>query len=81
MTVVLLGVMSFLYLGKQKPKQVGEDPSDPRVQLVKMPIAGIDSVRSFQGLETLDILISGTVVPFRQITLASAIAGRVQFKS
>ena len=81
MTVVLLGVMSFLYLGKQKPKQVGEDPSDPRVQLVKMPIAGIDSVRSFQGLETLDILISGTVVPFRQITLASEIAGRVQFKS
>jgi multidrug efflux pump subunit AcrA (membrane-fusion protein) len=79
--IALLGVTSFLYLGKQKPNQVGEDPSDPRVQLVKMPIASIDSVRPFEGLESLDISLSGTVVPFRQITLGSEIAGRVQFKS
>lgn len=79
--VTVLGIGSFLLLGKQAPKQVGDDPSDPRVQLVKMPIANVDAIRPFAGLETLDITVSGTVVPFRQITLASEIAGRVLFKS
>lgn len=79
--VTVLGISSFLLLGKQAPKQVGDDPSDPRVQLVKMPIANVDAIRPFSGLETLDITVSGTVVPFRQITLASEIAGRVLFKS
>jgi multidrug efflux pump subunit AcrA (membrane-fusion protein) len=79
--IAVLGIGAFLILGEQKPKQVAEDPSDPRVQLVKMPIASVDSIRPFEGQETLDISISGTVVPFRQITLASEIAGRVLFKS
>lgn len=79
--VVALGIGSFLLLGRQTPKQVSDDPSDPRVQLVKMPIANVDVIRPFSGNETLDIAISGTVVPFRQITLASEIAGRVLFKS
>jgi multidrug efflux pump subunit AcrA (membrane-fusion protein) len=79
--IATLGIAGFMVLGQQKPKQVVEDPSDPRVQLVKMPIASVDSIRPFRGLETLDISVSGTVVPFRQITLASEIAGRVSFKS
>jgi len=79
--VVVLGIGGFLLLGKQAAKQVADDPSDPRVQLVKMPIANVDAIRPFAGLETLDITVSGTVVPFRQITLASEIAGRVLFKS
>jgi multidrug efflux pump subunit AcrA (membrane-fusion protein) len=79
--VTVIGVASFMLLGTQKPKQVSEDPSDPRVQLVKMPIADVDTIRPFTGLETLDIAVSGTVVPYRQITLASEISGRVAFKS
>lgn len=79
--VTVIGIAVFLLLGKQKPKEVSEDPSDPRVQLVKMSIADVDTIRPFAGLETLDIAVSGTVVPYRQITLASEIAGRVLFKS
>jgi len=81
LAVLVLGLGSFLLLGKQQPRQVIEDPSDPRVQLIKMPIVSIDTIRPFQGIETLDVRVSGTVVPYRQITLASEVAGRILYKS
>jgi len=79
--IATLGVLAFLGLGKQTPKQVGSDPSDPRVILTKMPMVNVDSLKSFEGIETLDIDLSGTVVPFRQVTIGAEVAGRVVFKS
>jgi multidrug efflux pump subunit AcrA (membrane-fusion protein) len=79
--IAALGVAAFLWLGEQTPKQISEDPTDPRVQLVKMPIVSVDTIRPFHGQETLDVTVSGTVVPYRQITMAAEVAGRVLFKS
>jgi biotin carboxyl carrier protein len=58
--IATLGVLAFLGLGKQTPKQVGTDPSDPRVILTKMPMVDVDTMEKFQGIETLDIDLSGT---------------------
>jgi multidrug efflux pump subunit AcrA (membrane-fusion protein) len=79
--IVALGVMVFKWLGVQAPKQVGSDPSDPRVVISKMPMVTIDRMQEYQGIETLDIDLSGTVVPFRQVTIGAEVAGRVVFKS
>jgi multidrug efflux pump subunit AcrA (membrane-fusion protein) len=79
--VALAGVAIFQKLGVQKPEQVAEDPSDPRVYLSRLPIVSTESVAAFQGLETLDIQLSGTVVPYRQLTIAAEVAGRVIYKS
>lgn len=79
--VALAGVAIFQKLGIQKPEQVAEDPSDPRVYLSRLPIVSTESVAAFQGLETLDIQLSGTVVPYRQLTIAAEVAGRVIYKS
>ncbi|MFM7926298.1 MAG: hemolysin D, partial [Pirellula sp.] len=79
--ILILGVLAFLGLGKQTPKQVGNDSSDPRVILAKMPMVNVDSMESFEGIETLDIDLSGTVVPFRQVTIGAEVAGRVVYKS
>ncbi len=81
-TIVLtLGVGAVLVLGTQKPNQIIEDLSDPRIQLMKMPIVSVDTIQPYEGLESLDVELSGTVVPYRQITLAAEIAGRVLYKS
>ena len=79
--LVGLGVWLYLALGMQKPKQVNQDAANPRVVLSKLPIISVDSVRAFEGIPTLDINLSGTVVPFRQINLAAEVAGRVVYKS
>ncbi|MEI6525166.1 MAG: HlyD family efflux transporter periplasmic adaptor subunit [Planctomycetota bacterium] len=81
LAIAAAGVFVFLSLGKQTPKQVGSDPSDPREILTKMPMVNIDTTRDFRGIETLDIDLSGTVVPFRQVTIAAEVPGRVVFKS
>ncbi|MFN7629633.1 MAG: efflux RND transporter periplasmic adaptor subunit, partial [Pirellula sp.] len=79
--IVGLGVWIYLALGTQKPKQVNQDAANPRVVLSKLPIISVDSVKAFEGIPTLDINLSGTVVPFRQINLAAEVAGKVIYKS
>lgn len=79
--IVALGVLVFLGLGKQVPKQVDSDPADPWVKLTKMPMVNVESMEEFRGIETLDIDLSGTVVPFRQVTIGAEVPGRVVFKS
>ncbi|MBM3963999.1 MAG: hypothetical protein FJ308_02880 [Planctomycetes bacterium] len=79
--IVGLGVWIYLALGTQKPKQVNQDTANPRVVLSKLPIISVGSVMAFEGIPTLDINLSGTVVPFRQINLAAEVAGRVLYKS
>jgi multidrug efflux pump subunit AcrA (membrane-fusion protein) len=75
------GVGIYLGLGQQAPKQVANDLSDPRVVLTRMPMVNVDTLKRFEGIETLDVELSGTVVPFRQVTIGAEVPGRVVFKS
>jgi multidrug efflux pump subunit AcrA (membrane-fusion protein) len=76
-----LGFGAFAAMGKQKPKQAASEGTDTVSKLRKLPIVSVGKVEGTQTLKTLDLSISGTVVPFRQINLAVEIAGRVRMKS
>ena len=68
-------------MGSQQPKQIAIDADDPASKLAKLSIVGVQAVKSYEGMQSLDVNVMGTVVPFRQVTLGAEIAGRVQFKS
>ncbi len=81
LAMIAIGVGAFVVMGKQKPKQAAVEGKDTVSKLRKLPIVSIGVVDGTGALESLDISISGAVVPFRQINLAAEVAGRVRKKS
>ena len=79
--LVLAGVAVFIAMGSQQPKEIAIDGDDPASKMAKLSSVSVQAVKSYDGLESLDVNITGTVVPYRQVTLGAEIAGRVQFKS
>ncbi len=79
--LLLASVGVFIAMGSQQPKQVSIDGNDSQSKMAKLPIVSVRSVQPYAGLDSLDVNVTGTVVPYRQVTLAAEIAGRVQFKS
>ena len=77
----LLGLAVVMAMGKSKPKQIAIAGNDPESRLTRLSVVLAKPVESFDGIETLDIDVTGVVVPFRQVTLAAEISGRVAFKS
>lgn len=75
------GVGLFVAMGSQQPKQVETDGKDPASLMAKLAIVGVQSVKPFEGIASLDVNVMGTVVPYRQVTLGAEIAGRIKFKS
>jgi multidrug efflux pump subunit AcrA (membrane-fusion protein) len=75
------GIGIFIGMGAQQPKQVAKDGIDPTTKLSKLSIVGVKRTKSYEGLKSLDVEVMGTVVPFRQVTVASEVAGRIKFKS
>ena len=79
--IVAAGVGLFYSMGVQQPKQVEKEAKDSESQMAKLSIVAVQEVKSYEGLESLDVIVNGTVVPYRQVTLAAEIAGRIKFKS
>lgn len=79
--VIGVGVGAFITLGKQQPKQAVAEGNDAVSKLRKLPIVTTGVVEASESLQSLDISVSGIVVPYRQINLAAEVAGRVQSKS
>jgi multidrug efflux pump subunit AcrA (membrane-fusion protein) len=79
--VVATGVAIFVGMGVQQPKQVDQGGSDSVSKMAKLPIVGVASIQSYEGLASLDVNVNGTVVPYRQVTLAAEVAGRIKHKS
>ncbi len=76
-----LGLVTIMAMGESKPKQVAVESNEPAARMARLPVVLVKPVRSFSGIKSLDIDVTGTVVPFRQVTLAAEIGGRVVFKS
>lgn len=68
-------------MGKQKPKQAASEGTDTVSKLRKLPIVAVGEVEGTESLKSLDLSVSGSVVPFRQINLAVEVAGRVRLKN
>jgi multidrug efflux pump subunit AcrA (membrane-fusion protein) len=78
---VLAGIGAYLAMGKIEPKKVIDDENDLAVRLKRLPTVIIEKTLLFDQDRKLDLDVTGVVVPFRQITLAAEVSGRVAFKS
>jgi multidrug efflux pump subunit AcrA (membrane-fusion protein) len=81
LALVGVGVGAYVAMGEVKAKPAQQSGKDTISKLRKLPIVAVGSIASSESLESLDVSISGTVVPFRQINLAVEVAGRVRLKS
>ncbi|MFY7874453.1 MAG: biotin/lipoyl-binding protein, partial [Pirellula sp.] len=79
--IIALGVSIMVGMGVQQPKQVDLGGVDSISKMSKLPVVGVSAIRSYEGLETLDVNVNGTVVPYRLVTLAAEVAGRIKHKS
>lgn len=80
--LLALGIWSFIALGKAEPKKVPAPSSDVAARLALLPEAAVESVKLLADYSpTLDITVSGTVVPFRQINIATEVDGKAVFKA
>lgn len=79
--MLAIGFGTFAFMGKQQPKQAAVEGKDTITKLRKLPIVTVGQIESSAALASLDIAVSGTVVPYRQITLAAELAGLVRIKS
>lgn len=69
--VLALGVGVFLIVGRRQPPIAKAEEEDPRLQVETR------GVEEHQGLE---ITVDGLVVPFREISRAAEVAGRIKTK-
>lgn len=79
--MLAVGFGAFVVMGKQLPKQAAVEGKDTITKLRKLPIVAVGQIESSASLASLDVAVSGTVVPYRQINLAAEIAGLVRIKS
>ena len=68
-------------MGESVPQQRSANDSSALAILTQLPIVETARVRSYDTSETLDVETNGVVVPFREVMLASEVAGRLTFKS
>lgn len=81
LAIVGLGTGVFLGLGKSEPKQVSDLAQGLAGRLARLPIVQTQLSESFEGMGTVDLEANGVVVPYREITLAAEVAGRVSYKN
>jgi multidrug efflux pump subunit AcrA (membrane-fusion protein) len=79
--IVVAGVAVYLILGVAKPEEKGLQAEGLAFRLAALPEAEVGVVRGFDvSKTTLDIDLSGTVVPFRELNVGAEVVGRVVFK-
>ena len=79
--LVIASIAVFVAMGSQQPKQIAASGNDAVSKMAKLPIVGVQAIEQYSGLDSLDVDLTGTVVPYRHVTLGAEIAGRVLFKS
>ena len=68
-------------MGSTRPDRVAEDGDDPVSRLIRIPTVAVSSTLPYPEGQPLDIEANGQVVPFRQISLAAEVAGKIKTKS
>ena len=79
--LVAIGLGSLFYIGKAEPEQVLKGGSDEASKVARLPIVETGVCLPFDGDRSLDIDLNGVVVPFREVTVAAEVAGRISEKS
>lgn len=79
--IIATGIAFLVGMGAQQPKVVDVGGTDSISKMSKLPIVGVSAIKDYEGLTSLDVNVSGTVVPYRQVTMAAEVAGRIKHKS
>lgn len=75
------GIGLVMALGKAEPEQVSRGANDEASKMARLPIVEVGAAQAFDGESQLDIDLNGVVVPFREVTVAAEVAGRISEKS
>jgi len=81
LVICIIGLGLYWKLGSSEPKKLDADGRDPASLLAKLPIISVGTIFPFDSTSALEIDVSGIVVPYRQVTVAAEIAGRVSTKN
>lgn len=82
--IAILGLAGMIYvgLGRATPAERPQPGSDLASLVKALPAAEAAQILPYDPRQqTLDVLVSGTVVPFRQLTVPAEVSGRIAFKS
>ncbi|TWT67951.1 efflux RND transporter periplasmic adaptor subunit [Crateriforma conspicua] len=76
------GAAVMIALGSATPETQPLPGSDRASQMMRMPSINVAQVQSLETLGgELDLTVDGTVVPYREVTIATEVAGRIVYKS
>jgi multidrug efflux pump subunit AcrA (membrane-fusion protein) len=81
LAICCVGVFVFWVMGSTRPDRVAEDGDDPVSRLMRIPAVAVSDTLPYPEDQPLNIEANGVVVPFRQITLATEVAGKIKVKS
>ncbi len=79
--IVAIALLIYFAMGESKPQQIIQTDNSVEAVLLRIPIVEVAEVMSYDPSQTLDIECNGVVVPFREISLAAEVAGRVVYKN
>jgi multidrug efflux pump subunit AcrA (membrane-fusion protein) len=82
--LVILGLAGLIFvgLGQATPAERPQPGTDLASLVKALPAAEAAQILPYDARQqTLDVLVSGTVVPYRQLTVPAEVAGRIAFKS
>ena len=79
--LLVAGIAAMMWMGVAQPKQVAPIGDSEAAKLSLLQVVETRTVRKFPEGSTLDIDSTGVVVPFRELTVAAEVAGRIVEKS
>jgi multidrug efflux pump subunit AcrA (membrane-fusion protein) len=82
LAILGLAGLIFVGLGQATPAERPQPGSDLASLVKALPAAEAAQILPYDARrQTLDVLVSGTVVPYRQLTVPAEVPGRIAFKS
>ena len=80
--LILVGVAIIKFLGKAEAQPLPPPDTSPAAVLQSLPATRVEVIRSLEETgQQLELVINGTVVPYREARVSSEVAGRIIFKS
>ncbi len=80
--LIAAGIAVVIALGKDEPETLPPADTTRSGRLRSLPAVSVDRVQSLESTgATLQLRVDGTVVPFREVRIATEVAGQIIYKS
>jgi multidrug efflux pump subunit AcrA (membrane-fusion protein) len=82
LALIAIGVVTILVLGKVQPKQRPAADLSRAGRLKSLPAVNVEKILSLESTGAqLQLRVDGTVVPFREVRVATEVSGQIIFKA